>query len=96
MPLYEFQCSACQKIHEVMQKFSDAPLAECPDCKGPVTKMISLGSFALKGHGWYTTDYKRAGRKDESASVAKNETAAPAKVEVPKTAAPSSSPAKTT
>ena len=59
MPLYEFQCAACQIVHEVMQKFSDAPMAECPRCQGPVSKLISMSSFALKGSGWYTTDYKR-------------------------------------
>ena len=60
MPLYEFECPKCEKIHETMQKFSDPPMAECPDCHGPVTKVVSLSSFSLKGTGWYTTDYKRA------------------------------------
>jgi putative FmdB family regulatory protein len=72
MPLYEYECATCQKVHEVMQKFADAPLTECPECKGPVAKLISRSSFALKGSGWYTSDYKRAGRKDEAASVAKS------------------------
>ncbi len=60
MPLYEYQCLNCEKLHEMMQKFSDLPLAHCPDCGGEVNKLISLSSFALKGSGWYTTDYKRA------------------------------------
>ncbi len=60
MPLYEYKCLSCEKICEVMQKFSDAPLESCPDCQGSVTKLVSLGSFSLKGSGWYTTDYKRA------------------------------------
>lgn len=60
MPLYEYQCEACDKVLEVMQKFSDAPLAECPDCQGKVSKLISRTSFALKGNGWYTTDYKKS------------------------------------
>jgi putative FmdB family regulatory protein len=60
MPLYEYRCDPCDKVHEVMQKFSDAPLAECPACKGPVSKLMSRSSFALKGSGWYTTDYKRS------------------------------------
>ena len=42
-----------------MQKFSDAPMAACPDCNGPVAKLISATSFSLKGGGWYTSDYKR-------------------------------------
>ena len=64
MPLYEYQCSKCEKIHEVMQKFSDAPLTECPDCRGSLSKLMSMTSFALKGSGWYTTDYKRKGKSD--------------------------------
>lgn len=43
-----------------MQKFSDSPLERCPECDGPVSKLMSLTSFSLKGSGWYTTDYKRA------------------------------------
>ncbi|MFZ9594568.1 MAG: FmdB family zinc ribbon protein [Bdellovibrionia bacterium] len=60
MPLYEYQCLQCEKVHEVMQKFSDAPLQTCPECQGSVTKLMSLSSFALKGSGWYTTDYKKS------------------------------------
>lgn len=73
MPRYEYECNKCEKVFEVMQKFSDAPLAKCPECSGPVTKVFSLSSFALKGSGWYTTDYKRAG-KSEAKSEAKSET----------------------
>jgi len=84
MPLYEYQCASCQKVHEVVQKFADAPLTTCPECSGPVTKLMSLGSFSLKGTGWYTTDYKRKGQstpspKTETASApAASTPAAPA------------------
>ena len=44
-----------------IQKFSDAPLSECPECRSPVKKLMSMNSFALQGSGWYTTDYKRKG-----------------------------------
>ncbi|MEO5969851.1 MAG: zinc ribbon domain-containing protein [Bdellovibrionia bacterium] len=60
MPLYEYKCSNCQKVHEEIQKFSDAPLEICPSCQGPLTKLMSMSSFSLKGTGWYTTDYKRS------------------------------------
>ncbi|MGE0617096.1 MAG: hypothetical protein AB7P04_15810, partial [Bacteriovoracia bacterium] len=43
------------------QKFSDAPIRDCPDCGAPVEKLMSLTSFSLKGTGWYSTDYGRAG-----------------------------------
>jgi putative FmdB family regulatory protein len=71
MPLYEYQCDSCKKVLEVMQKFSDAPLDACPECGGPVAKLMSMSSFALKGSGWYTTDYKRkssGGGSGESSS----------------------------
>ena len=60
MPIYEYECKKCHKVHEVVQKVSDAPLTECPVCESKdVQKVISLSSFALKGSGWYTTDYKK-------------------------------------
>ncbi len=66
MPLYEYECASCKKVHEIMQKFSDPVLTECLECKGPMKKLMSLSSFSLKGSGWYTTDYKRAGSKGSS------------------------------
>jgi len=64
MPIYEYECQVCNKVHEIMQKFSDKPIKKCPDCGKPVKKLMSLSSFSLKGSGWYTTDYKRAKEKD--------------------------------
>ena len=60
MPLYEYKCQACGRVSEVQQKFNDPPLEKCEVCAGSLTKLVSLGSFSLKGKGWYTTDYKRA------------------------------------
>lgn len=68
MPIYEYQCSACGHRLEVIQKFSDAPLTDCPECgKSALQKMISAPSFQLKGGGWYQTDFKEMGRKKPSA-----------------------------
>lgn len=60
MPLYEYSCEKCQKAFEVTQSFSEPPLETCPECGGSVKKLMSLGGFALKGQGWYTTDYKKS------------------------------------
>ncbi len=59
MPIYEYECTKCNKIHEVIQKFSDEPLKNCPICGGELKKLISQSSFVLKGAGWYVTDYAR-------------------------------------
>jgi len=61
MPVYEYECKECEKVFEVQQKMADAPLAVCPDCSGPVTKLISMNSFQLKGGGWYADGYASAG-----------------------------------
>ncbi|HMK57306.1 MAG TPA: zinc ribbon domain-containing protein [Dissulfurispiraceae bacterium] len=70
MPIYEYGCTKCGKTHEIMQKFSDAPLSVCPDCGGKVKKMISNTSFVLKGTGWYATDYAsgKSGAGEKNAS----------------------------
>ena len=70
MPIYEYQCSGCEKKHEVVQRHTDKPLTICPDCGASLTKLISSTSFLLKGTGWYKTDYasgatKRAAEGDK-------------------------------
>ncbi|MCB2187227.1 MAG: zinc ribbon domain-containing protein [Deltaproteobacteria bacterium] len=58
MPIYEYECESCHLVCEALQKFSDAPLGECPSCGGKVNRIMSLNAFHLKGQGWYVTDYK--------------------------------------
>ncbi len=57
MPVYEYECKACDKVIEVQQKMVDDPLTNCPECDGPVKKLISMNSFQLKGGGWYSDGY---------------------------------------
>jgi len=59
MPLYEYACESCNRTFEVMQRISESPLTQCPECGASVRKLISRTSFQLKGTGWYATDYKR-------------------------------------
>jgi putative FmdB family regulatory protein len=69
MPIYEYKCQNCEKDFEELQRITAPPLASCPFCGGPVTKLLSLSSFQLKGSGWYVTDY--GNRKPEPAESAK-------------------------
>jgi putative FmdB family regulatory protein len=57
MPIYEYECTKCGKIEEVLQKFSDKPLIRCKYCSARLHKLISHSTFHLKGTGWYVTDY---------------------------------------
>ena len=73
MPLYEYECEACQKRFERIQKFSDPAIDVCPNCgKGPVKKLLSSPAIQFKGSGFYITDYAKkssgeAGGKSSSA-----------------------------
>jgi len=82
MPIYEYRCEKCQHQFDLLQKITDEPVKECPECGGPVSKLISSTSFILKGSGWYVTDYGKGngskngnGKKTGSAGEAgtKNE-----------------------
>jgi putative FmdB family regulatory protein len=75
MPLYEYECDHCHQVTEALQKFSDQPLAVCPKCGGQLSKLMSLNSFALKGGGWYATDYAKSGAKSEGVGAKKTERA---------------------
>tara|TARA_R110000868_G_scaffold144960_4_gene364554 strand:- start:76063 stop:76386 length:324 start_codon:yes stop_codon:yes gene_type:complete len=59
MPIYEYQCGACGHQMDKLQKMSDAPLTDCPECgKSALTKLVSAPGFQLKGSGWYVTDFR--------------------------------------
>jgi putative FmdB family regulatory protein len=57
MPLYEFRCSACDRVFEELRRAGDESAAACPDCGRPASRIVSLSAFALKGSGFYATDY---------------------------------------
>jgi len=63
VPLYEYQCKKCKHKFEKIQKFSDPPVRKCPECGGPVEKVMHAPNVQFKGTGWYVTDY---GGKDKS------------------------------
>jgi putative FmdB family regulatory protein len=61
MPLYEYKCAKCGEVFEVIQKFSDEPLKEHPECGGAVERLLSPPALQFKGSGWYVNDYGRNG-----------------------------------
>lgn len=72
MPIYEYRCAACGFQKEFLQKMSDAPLTDCPECgkAGAFSKMVTAAGFQLKGSGWYVTDF-RQGSKPATGTAAK-------------------------
>jgi putative FmdB family regulatory protein len=82
MPIYAYRCESCGFGKDVLQKMSDAPLSNCPECgKDTFRKQVTAAGFQLKGSGWYVTDF-RGGNGAKSAPAANGGAAAePAKTD---------------
>ena len=91
MPIYEYQCDSCETISEEWcRHFEDTQNIHCPVCGKDAHRLISRTSFALKGSGWYATEYgtmKDAAKKD---SPAEAPAASPAEAPSASPVAPSS------
>ena len=73
MPIYEYQCEQCKHRFEKLQKYSDKPCKKCPNCAGPLRKLISSPAIQFKGNGFYITDYaKKSGPETEKKSKDKD------------------------
>jgi len=60
MPIYGYVCKNCEHTLDVLQKISDDPLVDCPECGEPqLRRQLSAPRFRLKGTGWYETDFKK-------------------------------------
>jgi len=72
MPFYEYRCENCGHELEELQKLSDAPLRDCPECdSASLKKKVSAAGFRLKGSGWYETDFKSGKKKNLAGSDGK-------------------------
>lgn len=81
MPTYEYECQACEKVHEIFHGMNAPRPRKCPSCGKPkLKKLLSGGAgFIFKGDGFYTTDYRskdykeKARKEKESSSGAKTD-----------------------
>ncbi len=75
MPIYEYQCEACGHQLEVLQKMSESPLIDCPQCtKSALRKLVSAARFRLKGTGWYETDFKNKDKPKKKDAKSESDT----------------------
>lgn len=68
MPTYQYACSACNHQFEIVQKFSDDALTECPSCAGDLRKVFSAVGIVFKGSGFYRTDSRSSSSSTVSSS----------------------------
>jgi putative FmdB family regulatory protein len=103
MPIYAYRCSSCQHAQDVLRKISDPPLTQCTACgQESFVKQVTAAGFALKGSGWYVTDFRGEGSgsksSDGTASIPKTVEIAPSTTAAASTpaAAPAPAPTSTT
>ncbi len=56
MPVYTYECKECGVRFDAHQKFSDDPIAVCPECGGHTHRVPQAVGIVFKGSGWYVTD----------------------------------------
>ena len=70
MPIYAYKCDACGHAKDVLQKMSDPQLTDCPSCgQATFKKQLTAAGFQLKGTGWYVTDFREGGGKNNAPAV---------------------------
>ena len=72
MPLYEYECTACHRHTEKIQKFSDPEITICPHCGGPLERVLSAPAISFKGGGWFADGYGNAKPKSSGESTSKS------------------------
>jgi putative FmdB family regulatory protein len=87
MPTYQYRCADCSHDLEVVQKFSDAALTECPACAGTLRKVYSAVGVVFKGPGFYATDNRTKG-KSNAATSTETKTESPKSTSTPTAATP--------
>ncbi|HYL81749.1 MAG TPA: FmdB family zinc ribbon protein [Candidatus Acidoferrum sp.] len=68
MPTYGYRCGSCGHQFEIVQRISEEPLTTCPKCQGKLSKMLYPVGISFKGSGFYSTDYKGAGKGSAASS----------------------------
>ncbi len=62
MPTYQYRCTSCDRELEVVQKFTDDALTDCPECDGNLRKVFNAVGVVFKGSGFYATDNRTKGK----------------------------------
>ncbi|MDB1087329.1 zinc ribbon domain-containing protein [Streptomyces sp. ACA25] len=71
MPTYQYQCTACEEGLEVVQKFTDDALTDCPSCQGRLKKVFSAVGIVFKGSGFYRNDSRSTSTSTSTSPAAK-------------------------
>ncbi len=59
MPLYDYACTKCGRVHEVRHGFDEAYGAPCEACGAPLRRVFNAAPVLFKGSGFYVTDSRK-------------------------------------
>jgi putative FmdB family regulatory protein len=69
MPSYDYGCTACGRVFDVMHGVHGSGPERCEVCGGALRKLISAPAVHFKGSGWAGKDARDSGRARATASV---------------------------
>jgi putative FmdB family regulatory protein len=72
MPIYEYRCSACDHLSEVLMGLNDPPPLFCPSCgaEGTMRKAFAPPTIHFRGSGWAKKDRSTTSRPSKAESGA--------------------------
>ncbi|MGC8863255.1 MAG: FmdB family zinc ribbon protein [Armatimonadota bacterium] len=85
MPTYVYRCKTCEHQFETVQRITEEPVKQCPECGSEVSRLLFPVGIVFKGSGFHVNDYPSSGRggngrkpgsKSEDESRSKEPTAA--------------------
>ena len=79
MPTYEYVCRSCDTHLEVVQRFDEAALTECPSCGGALRKAFGNIGIVFKGSGFYKNDSRSVAKSGNGAGAKSGESGEGAK-----------------
>lgn len=68
MPTYVYRCRKCGHEFERLQRITEDPVSECPECKGEVCRLVFPVGIVFKGSGFHINDYPSSTSKGKSDS----------------------------
>lgn len=71
MPLYDYQCQACQKVTEVRHGFKETHDAACQHCGGKLARVFNPAGIVFKGSGFYINDSRKSPPSESTPSETK-------------------------
>jgi len=95
VPTYEYECQACHRRVEAVQRFSDPALTTCESCGGALRKVFSAVGIMFKGSGFYKNDSRTVpapAKSDTAATPAAAPSKEPSSSTTPATPATASAP----